>query len=165
MNFEDISLSTLSPGTYTIKAIFDGDDTYNPKTTTFILVVGERPEDTHVVIDLDNNQGETVTPTLSFASSEFTIIQDGINFIYPLLTPINPSNKPLEWTSSSENITIDVSNNTMEVRELGTYTITATIIDDTLDTPVSASYTVIVQDEDGNTTKVPKDLGLYLNLT
>ena len=161
MNFEDISLSTLSPGTYTIKAIFDGDDTYNPKTTTFILVVGERPEDTHVVIDLDNNQGATVTPTLSFASSVFTIIQDGINFIYPLLTPINPSSKPLEWTSSSENITIDVSNNTMEVRELGTYTITATIIDDTLDTPVSASYTVIVQDEDGNTTKVPKDLGLY----
>ena len=162
MNFDDIKLSTMSPGTYTIRAIFDGDETYNPKTVEFILVVGERPEDTHIVIPLDE-EGEKQYIELSFTESVVTIEEDLTTNKYQLQMPNNPKNVSLVWRCDNDNVLFDLENNSIILPNIGVYTIYAVFAGDDDYYPSTASYTLRLTDDEGNTERAQRHYNFYFD--
>lgn len=162
MNFEDIKLSTMSPGTYTIRAIFDGDETYNPKTTEFILVVGERPEETHIVIPLDQDD-EKQYIELSFQESVVTIQEDLTTNKYKLQLPYNPNNVSLVWQCDNSNVLFDLENNSIILPNIGVYTIYAVFAGDDDYYPSTASYTLRLTDDEGNTERTQRHYNFYFD--
>ena len=98
MNFQNIKLSTLSPGTYTIKAIFDGDDTYEAAETEFTLIIDANNE-AHVVIPDSGSaeQGAKRHPSLAFAENPQTKTEVS-SHKYQLQMPANPNMLDLVWS-------------------------------------------------------------------
>lgn len=161
MTFEDLKLYTKKPGTYTITAIFDGNDEYAAGQTQFILIVPENPDEPPVVIPLPSDDGQMTTPDLSFLEPVVTIEEDIKTNKYDLQIPYNPSKLPIVWSCSDDNVQFDVMNNKIVIANIGEYTITATFNGSDEYYGTSASYTLRLTDDEGNIVHAQRNYKLY----
>lgn len=142
----DIMLSTLAPGTYTILAIFDGDDTYNPAQVEYTITIledGQQP----VIRPAEPVETPTDTqkydPVFYFEELEQSREQNLQNK-YKVQLPVNPANLPVTWTLP-EGVTIDASNQ-LTINDLGTYTITASTLGNSTYNSATATYTLTINE-------------------
>lgn len=156
MNFQNIKLSTLSPGTYTIKAIFDGDDTYEAAETEFTLIIDANNE-AHVVIPDSGSaeQGAKRHPSLAFAGDE--IKTEVTSHKYQLQMPANPNMLDLVWSCNNSSVSIDATGKTITIPNApATCTITASFSGNSLYYAASASYTLTIEEANsGSSTPTP----------
>lgn len=156
MNFQNIKLSTLSPGTYTIKAIFDGDDTYEAAETEFTLIIDANNE-AHVVIPDSGSaeQGAKRHPSLAFAGDQTKT--EVTSHKYQLQMPANPNMLDLVWSCNNSSVSIDATGKTITIPNApATCTITASFSGNSLYYAASASYTLTIEESNsGSSTPTP----------
>ena len=138
----NISLTALNPGTYTIVAIFDGNDEFNPSQVEYTITIGEKEEEEEETEDVDIGGDDTqkYNPIFYFANESESYTQN-TNNSYRLQYLVNPANLEFQWVLSPN---VTVSDNNLIINEIGEYVIQATFLGNERYNAAMASYTIII---------------------
>ena len=139
----DIMLSTLAPGTYTILAIFDGDDVYNPAQVEYTITILEDGSEPTVrpaePIDTPEDQ-QKYDPIFYFPSSQETRSQNTDNS-YRIQSLVNPANLPVTWQLPSG---VSMTPSSFIISDQGSYRIVASFTGNERYNPAQTEYILVI---------------------
>ena len=139
----DIMLSTLAPGTYTILAIFDGDDIYNPAQVEYTITILEDGSEPTIrpaePIDTPQDQ-QKYDPIFYFPSSQETRSQN-VDNSYRIQSLVNPANLPVTWQLPSG---VTMTPSSFIISDQGSYRIVASFSGNERYNPAQTEYTLVI---------------------
>lgn len=139
----NIQLNALKPGVYTILAIFDGDDTYNPSQVEYTIVIGphgDEEEDNNPEPIDEPNDTQKFDPVFYFEYSSETKPENR-NGRYKIQYLVNPANLDFNWVLPSG---VYISDGWLYVPSMGTYIIQAVFAGNERYNPAQAEYELTI---------------------